>query len=128
MHYGTRDRELLIFRLRMMIETVDVRSRMGSRFENRGRHASIAKGVPFATIETAQTYAFGERPRGWRRWCYEPRSLVSSMMYRVLETFISEGGRQGPILVAEIIVNDLDGAILGKHADSRVGDGVLGLA
>jgi hypothetical protein len=46
----------------------------------------------------------------------------------VLETFISEGGRQGPILVAEIVVNDLDGAILGKHGDSRVGDGVLGLA
>jgi hypothetical protein len=42
----------------------------------------------------------------------------------VLETFISEGGRQGPV----IVVDDLDGAILGKHADSRVGDGVLGLA
>ena len=46
----------------------------------------------------------------------------------VLETFISEGGRQSPILVAKIAVDDLDGAILGKHADSRVEDGVLGLA
>ena len=35
----------------------------------------------------------------------------------VPETFISEGGRQSPILVAEIAVDDLDGAILGKHAD-----------
>ena len=46
----------------------------------------------------------------------------------VLETFISEGGRQSPIPVAEIAVDDLDGAILGKHADRGVEDGVLGLA
>lgn len=46
----------------------------------------------------------------------------------VLETFISEGGRQSPILVAEIAVDDLDGAILGKHADRGVEAGVLGLA
>ena len=46
----------------------------------------------------------------------------------VLEAFIGEGGSQNPILVAEIVVDDLDGTILGKHADGRVGDGVLGLA
>ncbi|RYE98247.1 MAG: hypothetical protein EOO77_37590 [Oxalobacteraceae bacterium] len=46
----------------------------------------------------------------------------------VLETVISEGGRQGPILAAETVVDDLDGTILGKHADGRVGNGVLGLA
>ena len=46
----------------------------------------------------------------------------------VFEAFIGEGESQGSILIAKIVVDDLDGAILGKHADGRVGDGVLGLA
>jgi hypothetical protein len=45
----------------------------------------------------------------------------------VLETFIGEA-KPKAILVAEIIVDDLDGAILEKHADGRVGDGIHGLA
>jgi hypothetical protein len=35
---------------------------------------------------------------------------------------------QSPILIVKIVVDDLDGAILGKHADGGVEDGVLGLA
>lgn len=38
----------------------------------------------------------------------------------VLKAFIGEGGSQSPIFIAEIVVDDLDGAILGKHADGRV--------
>lgn len=46
----------------------------------------------------------------------------------VLEAFIGEGGSQSLFLINKILVHDLDGTILGKHADGRVGDGILCLA
>ena len=41
---------------------------------------------------------------------------------QVLEAFIGEGGSYSRIFIAKIVVDDLDGAILGKHADGGVGE------
>jgi len=40
----------------------------------------------------------------------------------VLEAVIGEAASQSPILIVKIVVDDLDGAILGKHADGGVGE------